>query len=122
MRLHNVSERPVISNCGTRTESASEVLDYHFKPIMQRGKSHIKDSGDFLNKIKNLQNIPEGAILVTADVVGLYPSILHEAGLSALREVLDKREDKNIPTDKLLKMAEFVLKKNYLEFNGKVKK
>ena len=36
-------------------------------------------TGDFLNKTKKL-------ILVTADVVGLYPSIPHEAGLRGLRE------------------------------------
>ena len=52
-RLHNVPGRPVISNCGTPTEKASEFLDYHLKPIMQRGKSYIKDSGDFINKIKS---------------------------------------------------------------------
>ena len=89
---------------------------------MQKGKSHIKDSGDFINKIKSLQNIPEGAILVTADVVGLYPSIPHETGLKALSEALDNRENKQIPKENLLKMAEFVLKNNYFEFNGKVKK
>ena len=57
----------MISNCGTPTEKASEFLDYHLKPIMQRRKSYIKDSGDFINKIKTLQNIPEGAILLTAE-------------------------------------------------------
>ena len=60
-RLHNVPGRPVISNCGTPTEKASEFLDYRLKPIMQKGKSYIKDSGNFINKIKSLQNIPEGA-------------------------------------------------------------
>ena len=38
---------------------------------MQKGWSYIKDSGDFIRKIKNLPDIPEGAILVTADVVNL---------------------------------------------------
>ena len=113
-RLHNVPGRPVILNCGTPTEKASEFLDYHFKPIMQRGKSYIKDSRDFINKIKSLQNKSGGAILVTADVVGLYPSIPHEVSLKALREALDNRENKQIPTDNLLKMAMFVLKNNYL--------
>ena len=84
-RLYNVPERPVISNCGTPTKKASELLDYHLKPIMKRGKSYIKDSGDSINKIKSLQNIPEGAILVTADIVGLYPSIPHKADLNALK-------------------------------------
>ena len=30
-------------------------------------------------KIKNLKNLPSNSILVTADVVGLYPSIPHES-------------------------------------------
>ena len=60
--------------------------------------------------------------MVTAEVVGLYPSIPHKAGLNAFREALDNRENKHIPTDNLLKMAEFILKNNYFEFNSKVKK
>ena len=51
---------------------------------MQSGWSYIKDSGDFLKKIKNVGNIPENAILVTADVVGLYPNIPHSAALKLL--------------------------------------
>ena len=35
--------------------------------------------------------------------------------------MLDNRENKKISTDDLTKMAEFVLKNNYFEFNGKVK-
>ena len=80
-RLFDVPGRPVISNCGTPTEKVSEFLDYHLKPVMQEGKSYIKDTGDFLQKIRNINNIPENAILVTADVVGLYPSIPHQEGL-----------------------------------------
>ena len=91
-RLQNVQVRPFISNCGTPTEKCSEFLDYHLKPLMQNGWSYIKDSGDFIKRTRNLGSIPKNAILITADVVGLYPSIPHEAGLKALRELLDKRE------------------------------
>ena len=52
-------------------------------------------------------DIPNNALLVTADFVGLYPSIPHEPSLSALREALDKRSRKGIPTENLIKMAEF---------------
>ena len=112
----------MISNCGTPKEKASELLDYYLKPIMQRGKSYKKNSDDFNNKIKNLQNVQEGAIFVTLDIVGLYPSIPLEAGLNALGEALDNRKNKHIPTYSLLKMVEFALKNNYFEFNGKFKK
>ena len=120
-RLSNVPGRPVISNCGTPTEKTSEFLDHHLKPIMQKGKSYIRDSGDFIGKIKILTSIPSGPLLVTADVVGLYPNIPHDLGLKALREALAKRENKSVATDELVKMAEFVLKNNYFEFNGGVK-
>ena len=59
-------------------------------------------------------------MLVTADVVGLYPSIPHEAGLSALKKALESRSVKKIPTENLIKMAEFVLKNNLFEFNNKM--
>ena len=42
---------------------------------MQNGASYIKDSNDFKGKIKNI-DIPNDALLVTADFVGLslpYP-------------------------------------------------
>ena len=57
-----VPGQPVISNCGTPTEEASEFLDSQLKPIMQRSWSYIKDSGDFIDKIKGIRNIPENAL------------------------------------------------------------
>ena len=90
-RLSNVPGRPVISNCGTPTEKASEFLDFYLKPLMQNGWSYIRDSGDFIDKMKKIGKIFEGSFLVTADVVGL------------------------------VKLAEFVLKNNLFEFNDKVK-
>ena len=48
-RFHNVLRRLVIVNCGTPTEKASDILDYHFKPICKQ-----ESLSDFINKIKNL--------------------------------------------------------------------
>ena len=44
----------MISNCGTPTEKVSEFLDSELKSVMQEGWSHIKGSGDFIEKLKNL--------------------------------------------------------------------
>ena len=120
-RLYDVPGRSVISNCGTPTEKAPEFLDNQLKEVMQNEWSYIKDSNDFIKKIKHLKNIPDNVILVTADVVALYLSIPHEAGLRALKEVLDRREEKKISAESLVKMAEFVLKNDYFEFNSQVK-
>ena len=107
-RLESVPGRPVISNCGTSTEKVSEFLDSQLKPVMQSSWSYIKDSGDFIKKIKDINNIPKDSILVTADVVGLYPSISHEASLEALEKALNNRTDKKVSRGDLVKMAKFV--------------
>ena len=110
-RLKNVPGRSVIFNCGTRTEKTSEFLDHHLKPVRQSGWSYIKGSGDFLKKTKNVGNIPENAILVTADVVGLYPNIPHNSGLKALGNMLEAREHKPFSTKDRDKMVRFCIRK-----------
>ena len=85
---------------------------------MQESWSYMKDSAHCMNKICQ---IGENVILVTADVVGLYPSIPHKARLKALKNALEKREQNNIPTKKLISVAKFVLKNNFFQFNGFVK-
>ena len=92
-------------------------MDFCLKPIMQNGWSHVKDSSDFKDKIKKLGKLSENITLVMADVVVLYP-ILY---LETLRERLFKSEDLKLPVNDIVKMAEFVLKNNIFEFNGKVK-
>ena len=76
-------------------------MDSELKSVMQEGWSYIKDSGDFIKKLKNIDHISQDANMVTADVVGLYPFSPHDAGLEALRKALDNRENKNISTDLL---------------------
>ena len=61
--LYNVPGRPIISNCCTPTEKVSEFLDHHFQLVMKSGKSYVKGTGDFLEKIKSLGKIPEDAFL-----------------------------------------------------------
>jgi len=62
----------------------------------------------------------EGAILVTADVVGLYPHIPHEEGLRILREALTRSTvNSSVPADDLVDLARLVLTSNNLSFNGK---
>ena len=89
-KLANVPGRPVISNCGTPTEKVSEYRDFLLKPVTQDGWSYIKDTGNFLKKIKRLGKMPEGAKLVTADVVGLYLDIPHNLGLQSLTASLNE--------------------------------
>ena len=121
-RLYDVPGRPVISNCGYYTENISSFLDFHLQPLAREVKSYIKDNNDFLKKLRSLPNLPDDIILCTVDVVGLYPNIPHEEGLSALRKRLDLRQEKDVTTSTLVELAEVVLKNNIFTFKEKTLK
>lgn len=76
-----------------------KLLDYHLKPIMDEGWSHIKGTEDFLKMRHNMGKIPKNSILVTADVVDLYSNISHYAHLKTLKDALDCKQNKKIHTD-----------------------
>ena len=104
-----------------RHKKTSEFLDSNLKTIIQESWSHIKDSVYFTKKIGRIGDIPEYTILVTADLEGLYPNIPQKAGLKALKNALENREQKHIPTETLISMTEFLLKNNFFESNSPVK-
>ncbi|KAL9958229.1 hypothetical protein ACROYT_G035215, partial [Oculina patagonica] len=113
--------RPVISGCGTPTEKISEFVDQKLRPLVPRINSYIKDTNDFLKKIGELGELPEGAILCTIDVVGLYPHIPHDEGLEALKEALMnsvEAEREGTLNEDIVAFADLVLKSNNFEFNG----
>ena len=112
----------MISNCGTPTEKVSEFLYFSLKSLMQEGSSsYITDSGDLMQKKPNLKTITNDAILLSADVAGLYLTIPHDWGLEAMEEALGKREIKHVSIEDLLQTLEFILKNSYFEFNVQVK-
>ena len=119
-RLNNVPGRPVISNCGCYTVNISTFLDFHLQPLAQVVKLHIKDTNDFLNKLRSLPKLPDNILLCTVNVVGLYSNISHEEGLSALRKRLDNRMEKYISSDMLCDLAKVVLKNNIFKFDEKI--
>ena len=109
----------MISNCGYYTENISSFLDYHLQPLAQKVKSYIPDTNNFLSKLKSLGKLPQGAILCTIYVVGLYPNIPHSKGLNALRRFLELRDNKQISSDTLIELAEIILENNFFEFDQK---
>ena len=121
-RLYDVPGKPVISNCGFYIGNISSFLVFHLQPLVLKVKSYIKDTNHFLRKIKELGQLPEGTILCTIDVVGLYPNIPHDEGLAFLKHVLGSGVDKKVTTNTLIELAELVLKNNVFEFCDKTYK
>ena len=66
-----VPGRPVVSACGSATEGMSEIVDFFLQPYMPIIPSSIKDTDDFIRRIRNIIDLPSDVLLVTLDVVSL---------------------------------------------------
>ena len=82
---------------------------------MKQDESYIKDTGNFLEKLKAVDEIPRGSIYVKADVVALYLSIPNDKDLEVLRKQCDKFKDKKVPPEDI-RIADFVLRNSLFKF------
>lgn len=110
--------RPIVSDCGSETQATAEYVEYFLNPISTRHPSYIRDTYDFIEKIKNL-SLPPDCFLFTIDIDSLYTNIETPAGMEAVREWFIRFPDKNRPEDAILKLLEINLTKNDFEFNSK---
>ena len=70
---------------------------------MSRVPYLIDDTTDFINRKKDLNNLPASCMVVLLGVVGLYPLLLYEEGMrSATRE---------LRTENFVELANTILKK-----------
>ena len=97
------------------------------KLIIQRFLIYVffakkEDTNVFLKRLCSLTNLPDNSLLCTMGVVGLYPSIPHDEGLSAFRKRFDERDEKDVSSDTLVELAELVLKNNIFNFKQKTLK
>ncbi|CAJ0924165.1 unnamed protein product [Ranitomeya imitator] len=74
--------RPIVSGNGGLTENVGKMLDFYLKPIVETLPSYLRDTGDILSKISNINMEPD-MLLVTLDVESLYTSIRHADGMEA---------------------------------------
>ena len=72
---------------------------------MLRRLNFIKNINRSLSKIKKRGSLPDGAILCTMDVVGLYPNISQGEGLAPAGKFLETRDNKQVSRDTLAELA-----------------
>ena len=111
--------RPIVSACNSSTDNISKYIDYVLKPLMQSLPSYVKDTTDFIQKLKSAKLAHANSYLVTLDVSSLYTNIPHKDGLDACRFFLNKNSSSNdLPVDSMLKLIELVLENNHFQFNS----
>ena len=112
--------RLITSCCGTAIENLSAFTEFYLQPLARKQPSFIKDTTDLLNRIQKLNEqgpFPEGTLLVSWDVVSMFPNIDNELGLGAVSRALDTRKQLLPSTDCILEAVEICLKSNHSVFN-----
>ena len=73
-----------------------------------------------MQKIANPPPLPDGLVLCTIDLLGIYLNIPYPEGLIAIRKALDTRKDQTISTDYSIELAERVLENNIFKHNNSI--
>lgn len=109
--------RPIVSGIGSLTANVSTFVDHCIKPIVCSLPSYIRDSIDFINKLKTMTLPNSDILLATFDVSSLYTNIPHDGGIEAMKHFLDQRTNACRPqTECILDLAHVVLTSNFFLF------
>lgn len=107
--------RPIVGDCATESRRASEYIDSFLKPLANKHPSYIKDTYDFVNKIRN-RKIQKHYILVTGDITALYTNMNIDRTLAAVKDFFTRYPDPKRPDDELLELLEIAMKNNDFSF------
>ena len=110
--------RPIVSDCGSETYVIAEYLDLYLNPLSHRHPSYVKDTYDFLTKVREAHVNP-GDFIFSMDVDALYTNIETGPGLAAIRRCFEKYPDPKRPDDLLLELLEVSLTTNDFVFDGR---
>ena len=113
-----VPGRPICSSVNHPTSRISKLVNEHIKDYVPKTKSYIRDTQDFIKKIKELGPIPESAILCTLDVSSLYTNIPNNEGILAVGEKLRNDPTKTPIANFILDLLKLVLHSMNFTFNG----
>ena len=113
-----VPGRPICSSVHHPTSRISKLVDEHIKGYVPQTKSYIRDTQDFITKIKALGPIPEGAILCILDVSSLYTNIPNNEGILAVAAKLRQDPSKAPIPNFILDLLKLVLHSMNFTFNG----
>ena len=64
--------RPVVSSVNCHIW---KYVHYHLQPIVKEIPSYVKETRDFIQKLNQIEEVPEGNLLVTLDVKSLYATL-----------------------------------------------
>ena len=109
--------RPIVSDCGSESYQIAEFLDYYIKPLSTLHNSYLKDTYDFIGRVKSMV-IQEPSLIFSMDVESLYTNIDTQMGIKAVKTLMDRHPDPSRPDQFILQLLNNSLTRNDFEFNG----
>ena len=123
----NAPLRPVVAAYDSPLTAISILLERILHQLLPFVPAHIPNTVGATLSLKNTfqsLKVPPGAIIVTMDVVAMYPSIPIEDGISAVISKLRQHEEDidtlGLPLEDIESLLRFVLTNNFFKFGDKV--
>ena len=116
-----VPGRPIVSANESHTERISAFVVHFIAPIVKLGRSYVRDTGDFLRKIGEVNSLTGNEILATIDVSSLYTNIPNNEGCDAVYQALLRTRGLGVnPSNlSLTELLAQVLTLNNFKFNDR---
>ncbi|KAL7544454.1 hypothetical protein ACHAWF_007836 [Thalassiosira exigua] len=109
--------RPIVCCSGTFMNDLSRWLDYWLQKLKPYVPSYIRDSHDFLAKLKKLGRLPPNAKLFTADAKSMYTNIDTDHAINVISTWLDSLElPDGFPLDAVKEAMKLVMRNNVFEW------
>ena len=89
-------------------------VEKYCSPLSETLPTRIKDTEHLLTIIDqlNANGLPDDAILVSFDIVNMFPSIDNQMGIDAIRDILNTRDKCSPSTQCIVEALQICLKYN----------
>ena len=112
--------RLLTTGCNTAIENLCRFIEAHTYPLVENLPCRIKDTAHLLEIIDDINEVPlpDDAILVSFDIINMFPSISNKQGIHCVKKALDSRKNKKPPTSCIIEALEISLSSNNSTFNN----
>ena len=118
-----LSLRPVVSSCDSPTSTLSLIVERILNQHLMFVPAHLDSTEACIDDIKRHRQVPDGCIIASFDVVGLYSNIPIDESISAAITKLEQHKDDvvmlGLTVADVQLILQYVLSNNYFEFNSK---
>ena len=109
--------RPIVSDCDSESSRVAEYIDSFVNPLAVKNFSYIKNSYEFVSKIRH-KACPPGYLIVTGDVKALYTNMNIARIIQVVTDEFKANPDPHRPDLEILQLLELTLYNNDFTFNN----